>query len=401
MTVNPELATRFKKLRVRALRHMPFFGTLLLHAHMTEGNAQNGVPTMATDGHSIFVNNDFAKKLDDDEFCGVLLHEVLHMALKHVVRSSDLTDKVLLNVAADIIVNGILKDNNITLPKDAIYDDKLSDKSLHEIYWILKSKQQKSGNPPPQANTCLRPDLGEEGKKARKQDQGDGGGGDGEGNGEGEGDSNFEVEWDDVLTKAETINRMNGRSLSGGGLERLFKELNQPKLNWRDILYRYITTFPCDFTGYDRRFLHDDCYFEDLDGHKNEVLVYIDTSGSVSSELLKEFISEIRGAVNVTPNISGDIFQFDTKLYPMGDIKEFSQWPHALGGGGTDFDLCIDSANKRRDEVGNMSNILVIIMTDGYAPIPKAPEGYTVLWAVCPNGPKDDYFTFGEVVRIL
>lgn len=429
MALNTELNDRFKKLRIRALQRMPFFGTLLLHAHVTEGNMSNGVMTMATDGHTIFMNPDFSNSLSDEEFTGVLLHEVLHMALKHVARAQNLEEPVVVNLAADIIVNGILRDNNITLPSGAFENNDLKNKSLHEIYWILMqqiAKQPKSAQK--KSNQCLRPDLKEEGAKQRKKDMGGDGddnkkedksgngeqqengdgdtgdeqnsGGNGDKNKETNGNDNFEVEWDDVLTKAETINRMSGRSLSGGGLERLFKELREPRINWRDVLYRYITTFPTDFTGWDRRYLHDDIYIEDLDGTRNEVLVFIDTSGSVSTKLLTEFLSEIKGAVNATPNISGEIYQFDTGLYSMGDIKEYCDFPKMVGGGGTDFDLPIRCANERQEELGDISNILVIIFTDGFAPMPKAPQGYDVLWAVCPNGPENKYFTFGDVIRV-
>ena len=134
---------KFVKSRVKLLKKSPFFGTILLH---TEYKLDDDIPTAATDGDLLLINEEWICKQTEDNFNGVLLHEILHMALEHIERTKDLDDLMLCNIAADIVVNGIIKDNRISLPDEAIYDDDLKHLSVREIYSILKEKQAENGN---------------------------------------------------------------------------------------------------------------------------------------------------------------------------------------------------------------------------------------------------------------
>ncbi len=114
---------RFVKSRVKLLKKSPFFGTILLH---TEYELTDSIETAATDGTTLLINEEWMCSQTEDNFNGVLLHETLHMALCHIDRTKDLSDLMLANIAADIVVNGIIKDNKISLPEEAIYDDDLN-----------------------------------------------------------------------------------------------------------------------------------------------------------------------------------------------------------------------------------------------------------------------------------
>ena len=132
---------RFVKSRVKLLKNSPFFGTILLH---TEYEITDAIETAATDGSTLLINEEWMCSQTEDNFNGVLLHETLHMALCHIDRTKDLENMMLANIAADIVVNGIIKDNKISLPKEAIYDDDLKHLGVREIYSILKSKQDEN-----------------------------------------------------------------------------------------------------------------------------------------------------------------------------------------------------------------------------------------------------------------
>ena len=130
---------QFVKSRVKLLKNSPFFGTILLH---TEYKIDESIETAATDGTTLLLNEEWMCKQTEEHFSGVLLHEVLHMALNHVERTLDLDDLMIANIAADIVVNGIIKDNKISLPKEAIFDDDLKHLGVREIYSIIKKKQK-------------------------------------------------------------------------------------------------------------------------------------------------------------------------------------------------------------------------------------------------------------------
>ena len=387
---------RLVKSRVRLLRKSPFFGTLLLNAKY---KITDEVPTAATDGQMLLLNKEFMEEQTQPHFESILLHEVLHMALEHVNRMKDLfaADSTLANLAADIVVNGIILDNGLELPEKAITDKDLKHLSAREIYNILRQKQQKDQNYISKkygtgdgsgVNQCLQPSKGgnnapEEGK------EGEGGGGGGPTN------------WKDVLNKAATIARTKSYGLKGAGLKRIFNDLLEATIDWRDALYKYITASRTDFEGYDRRFVHSGQYLDDLGGGKINLMVFMDTSGSVDEELLGEFIAELRFAVNALPQITGELWYFDTKLYHQGDIEEILDAPKLQGGGGTCFAPVLAKLQKSHGDDSTVQT-LGIIFTDGYAQLRNLIEpDCAVMWCISPGGVESDLLPFGEVVRIM
>ena len=130
------------KTRVKLLRNSPFFGTLLINSPWREDSS---IPTAATDGKGLIFNPEFVKEINDSQLAGLTLHEILHCALAHVSRLKDLLeiDCDTANIAADIVVNGIIDDNDLDLPDGAIRDDSLKHLSVREIYYILKERQKK------------------------------------------------------------------------------------------------------------------------------------------------------------------------------------------------------------------------------------------------------------------
>ena len=387
---------RLVKSRVKLLRESPFFGTLLLNAphRVTED-----VSTAATDGNTLLLNETFMEKQTQPHFQSILLHEVLHMALEHIERMKGVfqTDPMTANIAADIVVNGIIKDNRMSLPEEAVFDDNLKHLSVREIYNILRQKQQedpdhlkkKYGTDDGDVNYCLQPGA-PGGGSAPGPKPGDSKNGAGRG-----------INWKDVLNKAAAIARSKSFGLHGAGLRRIFNDLLEPTINWRDALYRYITASRTDFEGYDRRFIHTGEYMDDLGGGKIRVAVFMDTSGSVDEELLGEFIAELRFAVNALPQTTGEVWYFDTELYYQGDVEDMLEHPKLQGGGGTSFVKVMDKIKEVALE-DSSAQTLAIIFTDGYARLNDFEDPETpVMWCISPGGIRDEDLPFGEVVRII
>lgn len=397
---------KFIRTRLKLCLEFPFFGTLLLNSSY---KITDEVPIAATDGHVMLFNEEAMLGQTQGDFKGIVIHEVLHMALEHVERMEDLfkRDPIVANIACDIVVNGIIDDNgggSISLPKGAVRDNSLKHLSVREIYSILKKKQkddpdyfkEKLGVDPDSGdgvNECLKVPSGGGGEDEDKS----------EGNDSGPSSRAKSAYWKDVLNKAATIAKSHKAGIRGAGLERIFKELLQPSINWRDVLYKYVTDAKTDFEGFDRRFVHSGLYLDDLDGCKIDVLVFIDTSGSVDEELLGEFLGELKFAINSLPQVTGELWYFDTKLYPRGDIMEIFDTPKLKGGGGTSFVPALKKAISHTEENG-LSQTLAIIFTDGYAdlrpsaiPEPDSP----LLWCISPGGVKNSDIPFGECVRIL
>lgn len=382
------------KSRVKLLKQSPFFGTLLLN---TKYRVTEDISTAATDGDVLMLNEKFMESQTPEYFRSILLHEVLHMALEHIERMKDVfnSDPLTANLAADIVVNGIIQDNHLQLPKEAITDDDLKHLSVREIYSVLRQKQQedpdylqkKYGDNGTDVNQCLQPGAGKQDgdKKSQQQQQG----------GEGQGKTN----WKDVLNKAATIARSKNAGPIGAGMRRIFKEFLEPTINWKDLLYKYITASRTDFEGFDRRMIYQSMYLDDLGGGKIKVALFMDTSGSVDEELLSEFFAEVKFAINAFPNTEGEMWYFDTELYPEGDIRDIDK-PQIKGGGGTSFTPVMKKLQEIHEEDAS-AKTLGIIFTDGYAPMNFSEPDCDVLWCISPGGVDDSYFRFGDVIRIL
>lgn len=377
------LETNMVKTRVRMLKKSPFFGTLLLHS---DWKVEERIGTAATDGTTLLFNREFMEAQTPEHFQSIVLHEMLHMALSHVERMKDKfdVDPQTANIAADIVVNGIIRDNCLALPEEAIFDDDLKHLSVREIYSVLKQKQQedpdylKNKYGYGDANECLMRD----GDKPSSSSQ-----------------QNGSAKWDDIINKAKTIAQMKNSGVEGAGLKRIFKELLEPKINWRDALYKYITASKTDFEGFDRRFVSQGLYLDELGGGKINVVAFIDTSASVDEELLSEFVNELRFAVNSLPNISGQLYYFDVKLYYQGDIEEINGVPNLVGGGGTNFKPIMKKLEKCAEE-DSTTTTLGLILTDGYAPKNWNEPNCSLLWCISPGGVSDEEISYGDVVRI-
>ena len=124
-------------LRVRT--RMPFFGALAL---FLRHGFDDRVPTACTDGKEVLFNPGFALALTSAELDAVMVHELLHAALLHVPRRGD-RDPLTWNIAADIVVNGIIRqENGLTLPANPCIDPKLEHYEVEEVYQLLQAAPQ-------------------------------------------------------------------------------------------------------------------------------------------------------------------------------------------------------------------------------------------------------------------
>ena len=101
-----EYVQRLMLARMRILARNGFFGLLLMHMQFA---LDEEIETAATDGKRIVFSPKFLDDLSDDELEFIMLHEIMHVVLRHTSRGAG-RDDWLFNVACDIVVNSnILK----------------------------------------------------------------------------------------------------------------------------------------------------------------------------------------------------------------------------------------------------------------------------------------------------
>jgi predicted metal-dependent peptidase len=387
MKLAPDIERIISASLLRLRMKSPFFATLAL---FTRVQATQTLPTAATDGQDIFINEEFVRSLTSPQIDGLLLHEVLHAALLHVVRRGQ-REPELWNIAADIVVNGMItKQSGFELPKGGIKDFKLEHLSVEEIYEILLKNtvvyslsQLDLLNQAPadaseggQGNQCESDSLSHAKQAA------------------------LETHWRNAMQQAIVVARSsNSQGSIPASMQRELSALTQAQLDWRSYLWRYLVRTPTDFTGFDRRFIGRKLYLEALEGESVQVSVAVDTSGSVGEQEMRLFLSEVRGILSAYPHLNCELYYVDAQAYGPYSLSNDSEIPQPIGGGGTSFVPFFEKVKERHTDWH--SDGVCVYLTDGYGTFPQAPPALPVLWVVTPGGLDLAKFPFGEAVRLF
>ena len=362
---------RVKKAHIMMMKHPE---TAFYSGVMMMGNTEvvDSKITAYTDGVNKRYGREFLKTVCPDQATvnGLVLHENLHIALRHMIHNIDLfkEDRQLANMAADYVVNDIimnLKDKNLaTLPEGGCYDPKYHNMNMREVYRLLKQEQEESG----------------------------GGGGEGEGN-EGEGSGGGEYQFDehdtegqqedgkDFADRAKELDALVDRALREGALlagrlgidlPRAITEILEPQINWRNELADFVTA-SCrgndEYTWrkFNRRQIANDIYLPTVEDETiGEVVVPIDTSGSIGQAQLNEFASELVSIAEAVQPERIRILWWDTMVHgeQIFGPEEFDQIGSLLkpkGGGGTRVSCVSEYINKHQIKAD-----CVVVFTDGY-----------------------------------
>jgi predicted metal-dependent peptidase len=122
-----------------------------------------------------------------------------------------------------------------------------------------------------------------------------------------------------------------------------------------------------------------------------EILIAIDSSGSVSNQMFCSFMCELRGILKGQED-KVEVFFFDSEVVPnklkLSDLKVMPKRP-AMGG--TDFQKAIDYANSVKPD-------LLIVFTDGDASDPKK-ACCSLLWALIGQN-EGKHLTTGKKIKI-
>ena len=149
--------TRVKKAHIALMKHPEtalYSGVML----MGKNSVVDENTTAYTNGVDKRYGREFISKLTDAELRGLILHENLHVALKHIPRfQKEFKDNPMaINLSADYVVNDVimnLSDKNLCkLPEGGVYDAKYHNWSVREVYEDLK-KQMKQNNDSGQGET--------------------------------------------------------------------------------------------------------------------------------------------------------------------------------------------------------------------------------------------------------
>ena len=324
--------------RIGLLLRAPFFGNLATRMNLL--NADEWCPTAATDGRRFYYNSEFVNSLPLKQLEFLVGHEVLHAVYDHMGRRGN-RDPKLWNIADDYCVNWDLVEQRVgdKIPV-ALYDSKYKGMSAEEVYDDLYENADKIN-----IDELMKRLLDEHLDGDPTDGDGDGEGGDKPGNGRPKLSEAEKKEIRDEIKEAVlAAAQASGAGNLPGGVKRMIKELIDPVMDWRELLQQQIqSTVKSDFTWArpSRRSWHMDAVMPGMKpGEQIDVVIGIDTSGSITDKDLKVFLSEIKGIMEAYDEYKITVMGWDTEVnnvatFTSDNLDDISSFEPG-GGGGTD-----------------------------------------------------------------
>ena len=338
------------------------------------------VPTACTNGRDEMYGREFVKQLNDAELRFLVLHEVYHKLFRHLTTWRHLynQDAHLANVACDHVINIKIVDDNkdhfasmTGALESGCYDRKYVGMDTAQVYNLL-----------------------------RKDQEGDGGGQGSEPLPEGfdkhDWDGASEMDAEEIRELAREIDEavrqgalVAGKMGSGGDLG--LEELLQPQVNWREALREFIQTTCAgsDYSTYskpNRRYLSSGIYMPSgISEQVGELVLAIDTSGSIGKKELAAFLSEVKEICDTVHPDGVRLLYWDTKVcrdekYDTHELDNIVNSTKPDGGGGTDVECVTDYI---RDN--NINAQAAIVLTDGHLYGGWGQWSMPVLWCIMDN----------------
>jgi predicted metal-dependent peptidase len=361
---------RMMKAKIKISYSNPFFAYLSLYLTIEEDTIgripKNCGMSVSPTGH-LFYRKEFVDEITDAQLLGVLKHEILHLGLLHLVRGGR-RQHLKWNISTDVAVNTILIKNGDELPKGLkpnnrnqfiIMNKTINDidtKSAEEIYDELPDIPEQKG-----IEIYITFDNHE--KEGDKKD----------GKGEPLTESELqkiETEWFNRVQTAMVLAQQRGKLPLG--LERYVDKLKDVEINWRVVLQRFIQqSIPTDYTWSSRskKGYALGIYLPSVIKEKIDIVVGVDTSGSIGQEELTKFLSEIIGIAKTFREVIDmrimfhDVEVHGNYLIKNGNIPQIMAMT-IKGGGGTSHKPFFEKVKKEVRDCKCM-----VSFTDGYSDI--------------------------------
>jgi predicted metal-dependent peptidase len=388
---------RIEKVHVKLMRHKNFclFSGLFMVGKVT---VDEETPTAKTNGVNVIYGRAFVDSLNDKQLAFLILHENMHKAYRHLVVWDKLWKKnaQLANASCDYVINLQIRDydpqgHDVEMPTDAngevlgLIDEKYRGMDAHQVFLLLEKEQEQQG--------------------------GSGSGGQGMDEHDWENAQEGTPEEQEQVAKEIEGALRQGAILAGkmgGNVSRDITELLTPKVDWKDALRDFVKTSTQGKDQTTWRRLHKRYIGMDIimpstyDEKVGSIVVAIDTSGSIGSAELAQFLGEVKSICDEVSPEKIDLLYWDTNVaghetYMGNELATLTETTQAKGGGGTSPE-CVPFYMKEN----RLEPECVIMLTDGFIGSQDPNDwqiGKPIMW--CIKGNKHfDIDVVGKVVHV-
>lgn len=407
------IETKLSSARTRLILDKPFLGALVLRLPMQAANGE-WCPTTATDARAFYYNPDYIDALTLDETQFMLAHEALHCALSHFARRQHRI-KHRWDLACDYAINPLLVDDGLKPPPNALLMPMYKGMTAEEIYPLIDDNDQsetldthaydRDADGQGQQSGLDERDIDDQQRRTQaaegEQGQGAPTTGDEPRQGQVNGKQNpeaapdlgkapppltpdeqemLQIQWQQRMAGAAQQAMQVGRL--GGELKRMIDHLLQPQLPWRMLLARYMNALSRHDYSWSRPSRREGAHIlPSLRSQRVDLVIAVDTSGSIKDDEVQEFIDEI-DALKAQVQAQVMLIPCDSALCPGAPFR-FEPWerferPRALqGGGGTDFRPVFQWVEEQ-----GLNPDLLVYFTDAQGAFPDREPNYPVIWLV-------------------
>jgi predicted metal-dependent peptidase len=369
MIMNQQVREQLTRARAGLILDQPFIGALVMRLLLVENNA---IPTLAVDGKRILYNAKFVEGLSMSLTKSALAHEVMHCVFDHIGRAGA-RDPRKWNQAGDYVINQTIKDVGFEIGQGWLLNAAYKGMTADHIYSLLPDSPPGQNDPLDDVTHGGADDTPGHGQPLTPEEVRD---------------------W-----KIATIQSANAAKAMGklpSEMERFIDGLTKPRVDWKAVLRRFVTQrSDADYTWSrpNRRMLAHGHYLPSLFSESmGEMVVAIDTSGSIDDETLRIFGSELAGIVEDARPSKIHVVYCDSsvnKTVEFGPDDYFKL--ETVGGGGTAFSPVADWVREN-----NINPICLVYLTDLYGPTDFTEPEYPWLW--CTIGSEEA--AFGEVLKV-
>ena len=256
-------------------------------------------------------------------------------------------------MAADYVVNDVImniKDKAfIKLPDGGLYDSKFHGWSYPEIYRHLEKEEEQGG----QGNGAGQPFDEHDMSNAEQMSA-----------------EEMKEYVDQVNEAIHQGGLLAGRF--GQKLPRSVTETLQPKVDWTTALREFVSSVAQGndehtYRKFDKRMILDDIIQPGVMSEKiGDIVVAIDTSGSISAAMINEFAAELQSICEQVNPDALRVMWWDTtvsseQVFTPDGFNDISKLLKPTGGGGTHVSCVSEHMLKR-----NYKADCVLVFTDGY-----------------------------------
>ena len=397
---------KMRKARVHLILNEPFYAILSMRLRLVEDPS---CETALTDGVTIGYNPKWVDTLDFDQVVGLYVHEVDHVVFLHHLRIGD-RDHGIWNMAGDYVINAIILSDpkKYKLPAKGLSDPKYKGKYTEEVYRELLDQHQKEPKQDTSSNGKAESGTGQPGQ-SQKDEGSEGSEGQSDSSGDAPPSSDQRVDKDpgrcgevrqqknkdgSEMTKPQTeaaeaelrvdikaaLQIAKGCGKVPAGIKEALKDVLPPIVNWQAVLQEFLTYNARDNYRCDK--LNDNYVPMGLimpiidDPTLGLIGVYVDTSGSVMTDELRQFFGEIWAILGTYQGAEALLIQVDHAGYSPEIINVDTPIPNVIGRGGTSYRPPFEYVEKE-----GTSLVAAVYFTDGECDdFPEEEPDYPVLW---------------------